>query len=202
MRAAIGCRARSGWATLVAVQMPEDDVHLPDLVLSRRINLTRHGGADEKQPYHAGADLPLDEARELIAVVTAEATSRAEQAVRDLVHELGDVDGFGIVLGSGKSFAPASYPPLEKILGAHTLLHAAEGEMFRDVMTRGAERAGLRIVGETERDLPAALAHAAGRTEAAVQQHVAVAGKHLGPPWTAQEKFAGLVAWLALLPQR
>ena len=74
--------------------------------------------------------------------------------------------------------------------------------MFREVMTRGAERAGLRIVGETERDLPAALAHAIGATEAAVQEHVAVAGKHLGPPWTAHEKLAALVGWLAVLPQR
>ena len=115
--------------------------------------------------------------------------------------ELGDVNGFGIILGSGKSFGPTAYPPLEKILQAHTLLHAAEGEMFREVMTRGAERAGLRIVGETERDLPTALAHAIGATEAAVQEHVAVAGKQLGPPWTAHEKLAALVAWLAVLPQ-
>ena len=61
----------------------------PDILVSRRIDLTKHGGADEKQPYHAGADLPLDEARELIEAVTAEATRRAASAVRDLVARTG-----------------------------------------------------------------------------------------------------------------
>ena len=54
MRTAIGCRARSGWATLVAVRASDENSRRPDIVVSRRIDLTKHGGADEKQPYHAG----------------------------------------------------------------------------------------------------------------------------------------------------
>lgn len=75
----------------------------------------------------------------------------------------------GLVLASGRSL-----PPLESILASHALVHAAEGEHFREALTRASQRLGLLVVRVPERELRV--------TSTSVQTSVNAAGKQLGPP--------------------
>ncbi len=79
---------------------------------------------------------------------------------------------------------------------------AAEGELYRNAIARAGRRRRLSVTGVRERELSATSAKALGASEAVVRQRVGELGRELGPPWTADQKNAALVAWLALLTRR
>jgi methionine biosynthesis protein MetW len=129
MRTALGFRAHSGWAALVAVAGTIDAVQVLD---RRRIIIADPEMPGSKQPYHAAAELAFPEAEALVRraiessrALAVEVMSAAVKALRSRGHE---VVGCGVLLGSGKAL-----PGLEKILRSHASIHTAEGAMFRDV---------------------------------------------------------------------
>ena len=102
--------------------------------------------------------------------------------------------GCALLLASGRPL-PGN---LHAILASHAFIHAAEGEMYRDVLVRASEHLSLRVTGVRERDVLARAAEATGRTASELQRRVAEMGRALGPPWRQDEKLATLVAWVAL----
>jgi hypothetical protein len=190
-RAAIGFRSHSGWAALVAVAAPSGE---PTVLIRRRVVLMERG---PRQPFHAAEDLPLARAEALIRRATDEAAGLAARAIAHVVAELKgaehDTTAAGLLLASGRAL-----PGLAEILSSHALVHAAEGEIYRDVL-RGAIRGrGLRAVEVSERDLDDHAARVLGRPASEITRRVAALGKPLGPPWTQDQKRAALVAWIAL----
>jgi hypothetical protein len=97
------------------------------------------------------------------------------------------------VLGSGKAL-----PPLSKILSSHPLLHTAEGELFRDAVSRACQSCGLSTVGVKEKELSVRAREELGFSDTVIEQHLGRMGKTVGPPWRQDEKFATLAAWIAL----
>src|ERR1035441_7055975 len=129
MRTALGFRAHSGWAAMVAVGGTMD---APQVLERRRIVIADPEMPGSKQPYHAAAELPFSKAEELVQnaiessrALALEAMSATVKALQSQGHE---VAGCGILLGSGNAL-----PGLERILASHALIHTAEGEMFREV---------------------------------------------------------------------
>jgi hypothetical protein len=187
MRAALGFRAHSGWAALVAVAGTLD---APRVLERRRIIIADPEMPGSKQPYHAAAELPLPRAEALVRraiessrALALEVMSARVKALRSQGHE---VVGCGVVLGSGKAL-----PGLEKILASHALLHTAEGEMFRDVLVWAAKECGRPVTGVREKSLdPASL------------QRIGSLGKLIGPPWTQDQKYATVAALMALTEAR
>ena len=189
--AALGFRAHSGWAVLVAVAGPSEE---PALLIRRRIELSRR---TPRQPFHAAEHLPFEKAEALIRRATDEATTLADRAVTEAVAELQaaghEAVAGGVVLAAGRPL-----PGLAQILASHALIHAAEGELFRDVLRQVSQRAGLRVIAVPERDLEARATRTLGQSAAALAERLKAWGKAVGPPWTQDEKRAALVAWLAL----
>jgi hypothetical protein len=183
MRTALGFRAHSGWAALVAVAGASD---APRILDRRRIITADPEIPGSKQPYHAAAGLPLAQAGTLIdqairssRALALEAITAAIKSLRSRDH---DVTACAVLLGSGKPL-----PPLEKILAAHPLLHTAEGQMFRDVLLWAARECGLPVIGIPEKTLdPVSLKRNDGL------------GKLIGPPWTQDQKYATIAALTAL----
>jgi len=91
-------------------------------------------------------------------------------------------------------------PGLEKILAAHPLIHTAEGEFFREVLLHASKKFGLTQFQVKEKDLLPHASVALRRKKEKLQTQLTALGKPLGPPWSQDEKFATLVAWLALHP--
>jgi hypothetical protein len=99
----------------------------------------------------------------------------------------------GLLLAGGRPL-----PGLRDVLASHALIHAAEGELFRDALRRASHRCGLRVAEVRERELEQRAARSLRRPVAELGRRLAEWGRALGPPWTLDEKRAALVAWLAL----
>jgi len=191
--AALGFRAHSGWASLVAIAGPRAD---PVVVVRRRIELVRR---TPRQPFHAAEGRPFAAAEGLIRRSQDEAATLAERAVRDTLGELRaggrEPVACGLLVAAGRPL-----PDLRTVLASHALIHAAEGELFRDVLRQASRRCGLSVVEVRERDLEERAARSSGCSAAELRERLAHWGKLLGPPWTQDEKRSALVAWIARHP--
>jgi hypothetical protein len=192
--AAIGFRAHSGWASLVALTLIDG---APMILSRRKVHLVETFTYTFRQPYHTGEKMPLDEAKAFISHVSAEAKRLALRAIRDLQKTL-ELQGYplthsGLTLASGRPL-----PALPKILASHALIHTADGELFRHAILHASDRCGLANTTAKERDLLTDASQILRLRPAVLTRRIADLGKSLGPPWTQDEKFASMVAWLAL----
>ena len=192
--AALGLRAHSGWAAVVALAGP---ISAPRVLARQRLEFADPKLAYSKQPYHAAAERPIPEAEKLIAQCMQSSADLAFLGMRGIVDELkaagARVSACGLLLGSGKPL-----PELAGILKSHALIHTAEGEMFRGVLAQAAERLGVRVIGVKEKQIWPETATRLNQSAAAIAAHLKAVGKSIGPPWREDQRLATLVAWIAL----
>jgi hypothetical protein len=197
-RAAIGLRAHSGWAALVAVA---GSLRSPAVVERRRIVLADASVAGSKQPYHAAEKLPFDAAEQFVAQCRECSARLAGEAVGAALDDLAGrgyrVVSVGLLLAGGRPL-----PGLAAVLASHALIHTAEGELFREVLALAGERRGLAVLKVKERELDGQCESALGVPAAELPGLLAAIGKTLGPPWRQDEKYAALAGWLALVSHR
>ena len=192
--AALGFRVHSGWAAAVVLCGPLD---APVVVDRRKIQLVKIFSYTFRQPYHTAAKMPLQDAIKFIRGVQSEAKRLALFSLRSLQMDLADGD-FKIVRGALLLASGRALPALEQILASHALIHTADGELFRDSLRASCALFHLPVVGIREKELFAAASKAFGMQPAVLKSRVAAIGKALGPPWSQDEKYAALGAWLSL----
>jgi hypothetical protein len=192
--AAIGFRAHSGWAALVAVGGLR---RAPVVIARRRIETADPSIPGSKQPYHRAEGWELKKAEEYLRRCAARSRLLARRALRAALAELWNAGhkpvGCGILLASGK--APRK---LSTILASHALIHAAEGQLFREVLIHASRHSKLPVTEVKEREVFVRAAAELRRPVERLQRRLAEMGRAIGPPWTQDEKLAALVAWLAL----
>ncbi len=193
-RAAVGFRAHSGWAALVALAGP---ARSPAVVARRRIELIDPAIPGSKQPYHAVEGQELERAEAHIHRCTDTARQLGRDALRAVIADLRrsahEVVGCGNLLASGRPL-----PGLAATLASHALIHTAEGVLFRDALSHAGARCKLPVTEVRERELFDRAAAELGLPVAQLRRRLNELGKSLGPPWTQDQKLAALVAWLAL----
>ncbi len=187
---------------MVAVGVPNlREARAPVVVERRRIELIEPG--IPKQPYHAAENLELKKAEKLIGRSRDTARRLARAAVRAVVGELEEkgfkVVGAGLLLASGRPL-----PSLAATLASHALIHAAEGELFREALAQASERARLPVTGVREREAHERGAAGLRIADGRLRDRLSEMGRAVGSPWTQDQKLAALVAWMALAaaPQR
>jgi len=193
-QAAAGFRVHSGWTALVAVSLEKG---APVVLARERVHLVETFTYEFRQPYHTAEKMPVGQARGFIERVRDEARRLAHRAILGLLSDL-QTQGFvpkscGLLLASGRPL-----PDLEKILASHALIHTADGELFRQAIVHASARSGLRMCTVKERELLDRAGQAFRIKSAALLQRVTELGRPLGAPWSQDEKFATLAAWLAL----
>jgi hypothetical protein len=192
--AAIGFRVHSGWAALVVLAVEKG----APLVLARdRVHLVETFTYEFRQPYHTVAKLPLDEARAFVSRMEEESRRLALRAMRKLQAELQE-RGYslaccGLLLASGRPL-----PALPQILASHSLIHSADGELFREALLDASARCSIKALTIREREVLDSASRALRIKPADLTRRVAELGRALGSPWTQDEKLATIVAWLAL----
>jgi len=195
VKLALGLRAHSGWAALVALGRSGRALAVAE---RRRLELVDAADAAwAKQPYHAAAGLAPEDARGVVERAVAAARRHAARELgaaaaraREAGHE---VVACAVLMGDrlpGWSVA--------EVLAVHFRMHKAEGVLFREALADACERLGLPLVALREKDLPALAARALGQEPAALARAVATLGRPLGPPWGRDQKDAALAAWVAL----
>jgi hypothetical protein len=193
-KAAIGLRAHSGWAALVALAGPSTS---PEVIARRRIEIADPGIRGSKQPFHAAEPMEFPDAKAYIEQCFASTGRLAREALQAAMDGLRDrrseAVGCGIILGSGRTL-----PTLEAILKSHALIHTAEGEFFRQALLQACEQCGIRVLGVKEKELYARGAAQFRTPVSELERRVQEMGKSVGPPWTQDQKYAALAAWMTL----
>jgi len=191
---ALGFVTHSGWAAVVGIVDGRPGFRV---VLRDRVEMTDPRAPESKQPYHAVEALPVSVAGARLAAWAQTAEKRATDALNEMLSRLQRAGhrlvGAGLLDAAGRKGSS-----LEAILASHALIHTADGEHFRTAIAGAAARLGLPVLRVAGRALPAQAAAATGESKDALVGRVKVAGRALGPPWTADQKSAAMLAWLVL----
>lgn len=194
----IGLRAHSGWAAAVTVG---GSARTPSVVDRRRLELAAETTPRPVQPYHASESLPVSKAGKIVGHAIEQARLFGERGLGALVRHLRsrghEVAGCALLTGSGRTL-----PALADILASHALIHAAEGELFREAIRWTASRTGLAVFEVKEKEIFTRGFEELGLEEEEIRSRAAELGRAVGPPWTADQKLATTAAWLALAGER
>ena len=193
-QAAVGFRVHSGWSALVTLSL---ETGAPVALSRQRVHLVKTFSYRFRQPYHTAERMPLEKAREFVEGSLSEAKRLAGSALRSTQKELGkqgyEVAGCALLLASGRTL-----PGLESILLSHALIHTADGELFREAIRCSSEDCGLEMACIRERELLERGMKAFGTRRDKLLRRLTELGTTFGSPWTQDEKYAALAAWLVL----
>ncbi|RSL16883.1 hypothetical protein EDE15_2410 [Edaphobacter aggregans] len=193
--AAVGFSAHSGWTALVAISLEEGS---PLVLLRQRPHLVKTFTYEFRQPYHSAKKGPPSEAPSIISHVRADARRLAYQAIHSVQTRLQEqnyeLNRCGLLLASGRPL-----PALPQILLSHALIHTADGELFREALIHASLRCGFEVFTAKESVLLETASHTLHLQPDELVRRLTDLGSGLGSPWTRDEKFAALVAWLSLL---
>jgi hypothetical protein len=193
-QAAVGFRVHSGWSAVVTVSLENG---VPTVLSRERVHLVETFSYKYRQPYHTGEKMPLEKARAFISGVLAEAKRLATRAIRSTQAELGkqgyQVERCALLLASGKTL-----PSLDRILLSHALIHTADGELFREALCGAFAQCGLEMTCIKDRELLDRGGQILRTDRDKLLRRMTELGSAFGSPWTQDEKYAGLAAWLVL----
>jgi hypothetical protein len=193
-QAAIGFRVHSGWAAAVAVCVEKGS---PAVLARQRVHLVETFTYEFRQPYHTAEKMLDGQAREFISRMQAEARRLAYSAIRELASRMQEqgvkLTRCGLLLASGRPL-----PTLERILASHALIHTADGELFREALLHASARCSLQEFTIKEKELLERAGQVLRAKPNELMRRVTELGRPFGSPWSQDEKFAMLAAWLAL----
>ncbi len=194
-KAALGFRTHSGWASSVLAAGHGSTIEILD---RRHVTLCDSAKEGGKQPFHAAEPMPFAQAEshiEFCRGATMTLARHVMEAARLVCHNRGvRLSGACVIAASGRPL-----PHLAAILASHALIHAAEGEFYRDAVVAAANSLDLKAARLKAAE---ALSHIAMQTdlsESAVTKTLTELGKTVGRPWTSDEKLAALAAWSLLV---
>jgi hypothetical protein len=191
---AVGFRVHSGWSALVTVSLEND---APIVVSRRRVHLVETFIYKFRQPYHTAGRMPLEKARVFVEGSLSEAKRIAGSALRSTQKELGN-KGYELARGALLLASGKALPGLEGILKSHALIHTADGEHFREALRHACADCGVEIMCIRERELLERGVKTLRMRREKLLRRLTELGAGFGAPWTQDEKFAALAAWLVL----
>jgi hypothetical protein len=195
--AAVGVAPHSGWAAVVTLGISPEG---PQVLLRSRIEMVDPRAPESKQPYHAVEGLDLGEAERRLNRYLSGAEDRAYAAFQAMAAELAArnwrMTAAGVLESAGRKGSS-----LAAILASHALIHAADGDHFREAIAAAAARSGLTVSRVQARELEARAEAALRRPLPRLRDAVNGFARQVGPPWGADQKSAALLAWLLLAPQ-
>jgi len=193
VRTALGFRPHTGWSVAVAVS---GTATAPQVVWRGRLELWR--STETAQVYHAvRSSRDLDAAGERVRLAAAAAQRIAAEELGGLLAKL-RADGYQPVAAVIPLGGMPVRGSLATIIPSHSLLHAAEGELFRDALIAAAEHHRVTVSRPPPGDLVVRAARHLNWNQQSVLSTLAEMGRRIGPPWRKDEKDAALTAWLAL----
>jgi hypothetical protein len=196
--AAIGFSSHSGWAAMVVLG---GTTAAPKLLNRSRVPMIDDRDPEAKQPYHAVEFLCVEEATGRLDGYLAAATRMAHESIQGESERLGKLGialkSVGILESSGRK-----HIALSSILASHALIHAAEGDHYRNALSAAAEQLRLEVCRLQARALEEHATKCLRLPLKRVLDTVNGLGREVGPPWGADQKKAALLAWTLLKDKR
>ena len=193
-QAAVGFRVHSGWSALVTLSLENG---APVVLRRERVHLVKTFIYKFRQPYHTAERMPIDEAGAFVAGARSEAKELAGRALRCVETEIGkqgyELARCALLLASGRTL-----PGLEGILQSHALIHTADGELFREALRCSSADCGLEMACIKERELLDRGVKTLRTRRDKLLRRLTELGSAFGSPWTQDEKYSALAAWLVL----
>jgi hypothetical protein len=193
-RATFGFSVHTGWAAMIAVSgSPKSPVILD----RRRIEMMGDDANNPRFVYHYAAErltVPAAErfVRDAIEQSRDNAMAALEGAVAELEKKNYQVVASGIIVGNRPLQAK-----LPDILKSHSLIHTAEGELFRVAVKTAIERMQIRVTEIRARELEPRAAKVLGISPAKVEERLTAIGRAAGRPWSKDQKTSFLAAVVA-----
>jgi hypothetical protein len=195
LKVALGLKAHSGWAALVALAAPDGELEVVD---RRRIELILpEDGHWAKQPYHAAEGLDAEDARDVVKRGIESARRLALREIRAAMKRARDAR-HEIAACAVLTSAPMPDWSVDEILAVHFRMHKAEGVLFRDALARATESSGLELVAILEKQLAEVAERTLATPRARLSERISALGKVVGAPWAKDQKDAALAALVAL----
>jgi hypothetical protein len=191
---AVGFRVHSGWASVVALALKNGT---PEILARERAHLVKEFTYEFRQPYHTAEKLPLEKAGAFVSEMQSEARELSNRAIRNLQAKV-EARGCTLIRSSVLLATGRPLPALAQILASHSLIHTADGELFREALLHASAACGLDVTSVRERDLIASASRALRLAPVQVARRATELGRTVGAPWSRDEKLAALAAWLAL----
>ncbi len=190
MDLAWGCKPHSGWAIAVLVG---GTASAPVVLDRRRVQLC----PDDlpRQVYHAAEGLPRARAAALVKKVDAAVGRLTTAVVKDLIDAAGE---HGELVGLSVVGNPRPLPDLDAALANHSMLHSAEGELYRGALDDAADALGLPVTPAPPKRTVHEAAIVLGTTGDALAARLKGLRAELGAPWQADHKDATAGALMAL----
>ena len=157
-------------------------------------------GNDPANPrfvYHYAAEsLALPAAERFVKKAIEQSRDNAVAAIEAALAELAkknyDIVASGIIVGNKPLEAP-----LPDILKSHSLIHTAEGELFRVAIKKASERLKIPVTEIRARDLEPQAAKVLGISTAKVKERLDAIGRAAGRPWSKDQRTSLLAALVA-----
>jgi hypothetical protein len=192
--AAIGFSAHAGWAAMVVLG---GTTAAPQLLGRSRVTLIDDRDPEAKQPYHAVEFLCVEEATGRLDGYLAIAIHMAHESMRAESEKLKErgiaVKSIGILESSSRKNVA-----LSSILASHALIHAAEGDHYRNALAAAAGQLRLEVCRLQARALEEHAMKCLRQPRKRLLDAVNGLGREVGPPWGADQKKAALLAWTLL----
>ena len=187
---AVGFTIKSGWSSAVLLS---GSALSPQVVDSRRIDLSDPAVPAARQPYHDGFGTARRSGPALARLVSS-VERFGGRAVSDAIRKYSraghQLSGAGVIVGS------MTNP--DTIANPHIRIHALEGRLFRMVVEKSLDDAGVPRSVWRDRDVYALATKVLARSEQDIRAAVTALGRGTNGPWRAEEKSAALAAWIIL----
>jgi hypothetical protein len=187
---ALGFAPHTGWAIAVLLT---GDARSPRVLDRRRVELVP--ATTERFAYHLVQEWPLQRAARSVADAEDAVDITTHAAVEQLAAAAA---AHGTLVAAGVVGEPHEVPALERVQASHTLLHTAEGELYRSALEDAAADVGLTVVPVPPKRTVHEAAAALGVAGDALDARLKDLRKELGPPWTADHRAAAAAALVAL----
>jgi hypothetical protein len=169
----------------------------PELLARSRVQLIDARDPESKQPYHAVEFLCVEEATGRLDGYMAVATRLAQDSIRAQSEQLKGrglaVKSVGIIESSSRKQVS-----LPSILASHALIHAADGDHFRNALSAAAQQCRLPVSRIPAKGLEDHAGKCLRLPINRILETVKNLGLGKGPPWGADQKQAALLAWTLL----
>lgn len=173
----------------------------PALLHRSRVLLIDDHDPDAKQPYHAVEFLCVEEATGRLDAYMAVATRRAQVSIQAQSEQLKQ-RGFALKTVGILESSSRKHVALSSILASHALIHAAEGDHFRNALAVSAEQLRFEVFRLPVRVLEEHALKSLKLQRKRLLDTVNGLGREAGPPWGADQKKAALLAWTLLEQKR
>lgn len=174
----MGIVPHTGWAWLARVGGAPARIQARERVIACEVL--------DGELYHLAAE----QTRERDRFLAERRRAAVAQTIAAVSPHLGGAHA-AVVLG--KRFAITD---TDRIVAAHPIVHAAEGELWRAVFAEACEAAGLRVTRTVAEDVRDGLAARYGGR--AVAAFLAESKQIVGAPWSREPQDAALAAWSVL----